>query len=389
MKRKKNLYSKITNLDVIMNMYDKFIKINTKNKMKIEEFENFYSENMVIIKELLASKRYVPGKYNIFFIREPKLRIIMSQNIKDKVINHLVAKYILIESFDDKLIEQNCATRDGKGTHYALKLFKKYTNEIRNACDRFYVLKFDINKYFYNIDHDMVKEMLRKRIKDKNALDIVYKIIDSTDSEYINKEIINLKKVYIRKILEMNISDKLAKVREIESIPLYKKGKGFPIGNMTSQIIATFYLNDLDHFIKEKLGIKYYIRYMDDGVLIHEDKDYLKYCLKEIIEYLKKYKLELNKKTKIYSSREEIEFLGFRFCFKNKIILKVKNQTKKRFKNKLKKISVLYKRNLISYDKVISVRNSYVGHLKYGSCSRLTNKNIEKLDKVIFENVKI
>ena len=233
-----NLYNKITNLNVIMNMYDYTVRINTKNKEKVKKFDNFYSQNIVSIKDVLAGKKYYPGRYNIFLIKEPKVRVIMNQNIKDKIVNHLVAQYFLVDVFDKSLINSNCATRVGKGAHYALKLFKRYYNNMINTNKKFYVLKFDISKYFYNIDHEIVKELIRNKISDKGVLDILDRIIDSTDNDYINKKINSLG----------------------DNLPNYKKGKGFPIGNMTSQIIATFYLNELDHFIKEKLGIKFYIR---------------------------------------------------------------------------------------------------------------------------------
>ena len=104
---------------------------------------------------------------------------------------------------------------------------------------------------------------------------------------------------------------------------------------MSSQVLAILYLNELDHFIKEKLNIKYYIRYMDDGLLIHESKDYLKYCLREIVKILDKYKLELNNKTKIININEGFVFLGFKYYIKNnKVIMKVKSQTKKDSKEK-------------------------------------------------------
>lgn len=385
MKRKKNLYNKILDLDVIIDMYDNVIKKNTKNKIKIEQFENYYSENMVMIKDILKSKTYSPDKYNIFFIKEPKLRIIMSQNIKDKIINHLVAKYFLIDSFDSLLIKENCATRIEKRTHYAISLFKKYLNNEKSRYELFYVLKFDINKYFYNIDHELVKKMLNKRIKDKDVLNILCSIIDSTDEGYVNETIEELKVAYQKKLKDHNLND-IKKLKEIKNIPLYKKGKGFPIGNMTSQIIATFYLNDLDHYIKEKLNVKYYVRYMDDGVLIHHDKEYLKYCLEKIKEFLKHYKLELNNKTKIYSSNEGIEFLGFRFIIKNKIIMKVKNQTKKRFKYKIKELCKMYEKGLITREMVISVRNSYMAYLKHGSCRTLVKLNCDKMDLIINNN---
>lgn len=157
MKRAKNLYNKICDIEVIMNMYDKVIKRNTKNKRKIQKFENFYSCNIANIKEELISKKYKIGKYNIFLVYEPKVRIIMSQNIKDKIVNHLIAKYFLIETFDKSMMNRNCATRVGKGTHYALKILKKDYNNYLNKYKQFYILKLDISKYFYNLDHEIIK----------------------------------------------------------------------------------------------------------------------------------------------------------------------------------------------------------------------------------------
>ena len=165
-------------------------------------------------------------------------------------------------------------------------------------------LKFYISKYFYNIDHDIVKELIRRKIKDKDVLNIIDSIIDSTDSDYVNFCINKLKEKEINRINNLKISDKEKnlKIEEINNIPLYLSGKGFPIGNMTSQLVAILYLNELDHYIKEILGIKYYVRYMDDGILIHEDINYLKYCLSRIKIILSKYKLNLNlKKNEINS----------------------------------------------------------------------------------------
>ena len=223
MKRVNNLYNKICDIDVIMEMYDKSIRINTKNKKKIQEFEKFYSCNMVQIKEILMSKNYVPGKYNIFLVKEPKLRIIMSQEIEDKIINHLVAKYFLIDVFDKTMSDRNCATRIGKGTHYALRLFKQDYNYFLNKHKKFYILKLDISKYFYNLDHEVIKELVRKKIKDKNVLKIIDAIIDSTNSEYINQEIIVLKNGERKRILKSNMKDKKNRLEEIDRLPLYKK----------------------------------------------------------------------------------------------------------------------------------------------------------------------
>lgn len=379
MKRINNLYKKICDIDVIMNMYDKVIKVNTRNKKKIQNFDNFYSCNIVKIKEILMSRDYVPGKYNLFLIHEPKIRIIMSQQIEDKVINHLIAKYFLIDVFDKSLSSRNCATRIGKGTHYALKIFKQDYNYFLNKYGKFYILKLDISKYFYNLDHEIIKEIIRKKIKDNDVIKILDTVIDSTDAKYVNEEIIKLKEIEKKKIQEKNYKDKYERIKEIESIPLYSTGKGLCIGNMISQVVATFYLDELDKYIQQKLNIKAYMRYMDDFCCMHNNKEYLKQCLSEIEKILKKYKLELNKKTKIYCSTESIEFLGFMFSSNNNNIrMKLTNKTKKKFKVKMNKKNVQFLKNKIDYKEYCSVRDSYRGHLKYGNCKHLYDKYVIK-----------
>ena len=373
MKRVNNIYNDITDIDVIMDMYDKVIHKNMKNKRKLEYFDNYYCENLKAIKEELMTKQYEPKKYNIFLIREPKYRIIMGQNVPDKIVNHLVAKYFLVPYFEKDFITTNVATRKGMGTHYGLKLFKQYYNNMKINHNKFYVLKFDIKKYFYSLDHNIIKELIRRKIKDRDVINLIDKIIDSTDKEYVNIKINKLKENRMKKIQDSNT------LKQIQEIPTYEQGKGFPIGNMTSQFFGIMYLNELDHYIKEVLGIKYYERYMDDGILIHHDKDYLKYCFKKIEELIQdKYKIQLNKnKSKIYENKEEIEFLGFRFITKNnRIIVKVRNGTKKRFKRKMKKIDFLYTNNLIDYAKVQNIKASYLGHLKHGDCKQLVNRHL-------------
>ena len=365
MKRKKKLYDTITFED-IKRVYLRQIRVNTKNKVKIRKFEDFYSINLSRAKKIINDKNYIPGKYNIFLIKEPKYRIIMSQNIIDKLINHVIADKILLPTLDNSLIDMNVATRIGKGTHYGIRYLKKYLNELKG--ETIYALKFDISKYFYSIDHEILKEMLLKKIKDREYLNVLFKIIDSTDSG-VNEKIEKIKRKEIKRLMESNLNDKYKKIREVEAIPIYEKGKGLPIGNMTSQIMAIYYLNELDHYIKEKLHSKYYIRYMDDGVLLSHDKEYLKYCLSKIERATDKYKLKLNNKTKIINvNREGMDFLGFRFnIINNKIVMKVRRNTKKRFKRKMKAI----KNGKIPEDKGGQIISSYKGHFKWGNCYNL------------------
>ena len=390
MKRIDNLYTKIVDIKEIQNMYDKRIKINTKNKLKLEKFENNYVSNMIYIKNILKDKNYIPGRYNIFLVKEPKLRLVMSQNIIDKVINHMVSEYFLVDVFENSFIEENIATRKNKGTHYGIKLLKSYLNKKIQKNKNFYILKFDISKYFFNLDNDIIKKIIRTKIKDKDVLNILDNIIDSTNQNYVNESISKVKKKEIQNVINNCNKDKLTE--EIKNLPNYKNGKGLPIGNMSSQVIAILYLNELDHYIKEKLKIKYYIRYMDDGILIHESKEYLEYCLKEIEIILDKYKLELNNKTKIINIKEGFGFLGFKYYIKNnKVIMKVKNQTKKRFKRKMKNVYKLFNNKSIEYKELLQIKDSYLGHLNYGNTKKMIDKtlSIYKTKKNYVDTIKV
>lgn len=164
-------------------------------------------------------------------------------------------------------------------------------------------------------------------------------------------------------------------------MPLCNKDKGLPIGSMCSQVLAVLYLDELNHYIKEKLHIKYYVLYMDDGILFYQDKEYLKYCLEEIERYLDNIKLKLNmKKTQINNISNGIAFLGFRFIFiNNRLIMKVRNDTKTRFRNKIRLLYKLYNKNNITYNKYKNVKDSYIGHLNHGNCNNLLYKNSQFL----------
>ena len=375
MKRIRNLYDSVSMEDIIR-VYRRQIRVNTKNKYKIKRFEDFYSINISRVKKTFENENYAGGMYNIFLIQEPKYRIIMSQNIYDKLINHVVATKFLLPVLDRCLIETNIATRLNKGTHFGIKLIKKYLNNLKG--ETIYALKYDISKYFYNIDHEILISLLKRKFKDQKALEILKNIIDSTNKGYVNRTIVKLKNNELERIDELNISfkEKEIKKEEINQIPLYIKGKGLPIGNMTSQILAVFYLNELDHFIKERLGCKYYIRYMDDGVILSNDKEYLKRCLREIEKMVEKYKLRLNRKTKIINvSKEGLDFLGFRFyIYNNKVILKVRRDTKKRFKRKMK----FSKNGRFSDEQSLQIFNSYKGHLKWGNCFNLIKRTLQE-----------
>ncbi len=383
MKKSNIAYEEIVSYDVIEENY-KNICSKTKHKEKILKFDLFHSTNINKIYNELKDRKYEHSNFNIFLIKEPKYRIVMSEVVKDKIVNHLVSNVFLKPILFPKLIEENVATREGKGTAAAIELCKKYYLRMRNKYGEFYILKFDITKYFYNIDHDILKKMLQEVYTDREVLNILYKIIDSTDEPYINEKIQKCIQNQLEKIIKLNERDRVAQQKELLKIPTYKKGKGLGIGSLTSQVFAVYYLNGLDHYIKENLGIKEYIRYMDDGIIFSDSKERLKEIKILLQQKLAELKLTLNEKTAIYSSKGGMDFVGYRFIIKNgRLLIRLKNATKYRMK---KKFNILEKYNPQKYE---HVKASYNGLMQYCSTKSLYRrlfKSVEKEDKKEYDN---
>lgn len=362
-------YDDIVSINKIKDVYDGIYK-NTCHKAKLVRFELTKTSNIVKIYNTLKNKHYNHLKYNVFIIKEPKYRIIMSELMYDKIVNHLISKYVLIPTLSRKLIEQNVATRTGKGSKEGIRYMKKYINSIKENYDNIYILKCDISKYFYNIDHEILINKLSHENFDKDILRVLINIISSTNNDYINDLIDSSISREVSHLEDMNIYDLEAKKKQLYSLPRYRKGKGLPIGNETSQLLAIYYLNELDHYIKEQLHIKYYIRYMDDFILIHHDKEYLKKCLNLINKKLSYLKLSLNKKTQIYNLKSGVNFLGYKFILKNKkLVILLNNQTRKKIKRKLRKAR---KNNINFYKKSLA---SYNGYFKVSTTNNFVYKN--------------
>lgn len=361
-------YEDLVDIDKIREMY-KVIRLNTRNRGKLHKFELFYSSNIISILASLKNKKYKHSKYNVFLVHEPKYRIIMSEIMSDKVVNHLISKYVLQPGIYPHLIPQNVATRENKGTKEGIRYVKMYINKLKLNYDKVYALKCDIKKYFYSIDHELVLNKVKRFINDPDIYNMIKNVVDSTDDEYVNDSITKVVKKEIERVKNLNILDKDLKIAELNRIPRYEKGKGLPIGNMTSQLLAVYFLNDLDHYIKEKLHCKYYIRYMDDFVIFHHDKEHLKELRKQIEEKLCEFKLELNKKTNIFDLNHGFGFLGYFFFLKGKrLIIKINPQTKRRIKKKMRKLK---KVNAPNYEQV---KASYMGYLKVAHTKNLLKK---------------
>lgn len=366
MKRKNDLYENMISYNNILSVYKK-IKNSTKNKKEVYNYELNLNQNLLDTLFSLSKSTYVFSKYNIFLIREPKYRLIMSESFPDKVVNHLFSKYVLSTALQSTLINSNVATRTDKGSKEAYNLFIKYTNKLIYEKKKIYVLKIDISKYFYNINHNIMINMVSEKIKDERVLDMLKVILDTTDNDYVNKTILSVVNREIYKVNKLNIStiEKEKLIKELKSIPLYRKGYGLPIGNMSSQILAVFFLNKVDHFIKEKLGCKYYIRYMDDLVILGNDKEELKNVFENVSKYIESFDLNVNNKSGIYSLSDGVNFLGYNFrVFNNKLIIRYRSDTIKRVYKRLKNLKVydneMYLKSVASYKGYFLLCNTIV-----------------------------
>lgn len=351
-KKTNDIYYKHLKIDNLYKMWN-IVKKTCKNKKEVYEFSLNLSTNINYIYDSLYNKTYKPSKYKVFMIFEPKPRLVASQVVIDKIVNHFITNYYLIPYLESSLIDQNVATRKGKGTSYANKLLVKYLNKliINNKNKPIYCLKLDISKYFYSIDHDILLEKLKLKIEDQDVINLIKTLIGETNKEYFNEKVLFYNKKY-------NID-----------IPEYKNNKGLSIGAMTSQFLAVFYLNDIDHFIKENLKCKYFIKYMDDYLILDTNKENLKVIWKKIEEKLHKNKLLLNKKSNIYRLDNGINFLGYKYrVVNNKLKINYNKKTYSKVKRKLK---YLYSKDKIKFFK------SYASYYGYFICNKKEKRNFK------------
>lgn len=359
MKRQKNNLIDCVTYNNLYCQY-KVIRKNCKNKKKIFYFSKELNTNLYEIGKNLRNESYNFGFYNIFLIHENKYRIIMSENIDDKLVSHFLVNHALKKSLEPKMILQNVATREGLGGKAAYDFFEKHLRSI-GYDKQIYALKIDVHKYFYSISHDVLKKMLKDSIKDDFTLDLINKIIDSTDNAYVNERIDCLIENEKNKVLKMNISldEKTNLINELNKVPRYEMGRGLSIGCVVNQILSVFYLSPVDRYIKEELKCKYYVRYMDDLVVLSTDKVFLRNIFGNISNQIELLDLKVNSKSNIYNFNNGFTFLGKTYFIKNnKLYSKTKNKT---YKKAIKRLNELRETD---FSKYYLSKTSYLGIIK-------------------------
>jgi len=334
-KRYGNLYHKIYDINNLRTAHKMARKGKTwyrEIKMVDAEPEKYLTE----LQKMLINKTYKTSKYSSFIKNDKgkQRKIFKLPYYPDRICQWAIMlqiEDILLNTF----IYDTYASIPNRGIHKALKRVNKAMTDREGTQ---YCLKFDIKKYFPSINQDVLKQLLRKKFKDKDLLWLLDEIIDSAD-------------------------------------------EGIPIGNYLSQYLANFYLTYFDHWLKEEMKCKYYFRYMDDLVILHSNKEFLHDLKKKADEYLwNNLKLTIKENWQVFPTYVRgLDFVGYRSFGDYTLLRKTTSKQLKRKMNKLKKKEVL------NFNDFCSV-NSYLGWVKWGNCYNLKTKYLlPLLDKEVEE----
>ncbi len=348
MKTYKNLYPKLCSYENLEKAFRKASK-GKNSKFYVIEFKKDLNKNLLALKKDLELRMYKPAPLKKFTVRDPKTRLIRKSIFKDRVVHHAVVN-ILEPIYEKRFIHDTYANRVGKGTTAALKRFDSYKRKIsenrklihcaiNKNIVKGYVFKADIRKYFDSVNQDKLIEILRRKIKDEKI-------------------------IWLISIILKNFGDKKV---------------GMPLGNMTSQFFANIYLSDLDYFVKRRLKMKYYIRYVDDFLILHQDRKVLQDCRDKIEKYLKNLRLELHPdKSKISPIYKGVNFLGFKIFYHYKL---AKKRNVHHFYRRLSELEKKYKEREITREKFMESVEGWFAYIKWGNTYKLRKNIMNRINK--------
>ena len=317
-----HIYSSLISVDNLLLAWQEFIK-GKRNRKDVLQFQLNLIDNIFDLHFDLLTGNYRHGGYKSFKINDPKPRDIHKASVRDRLIHHAIYR-ILYPFFDLIFIPDSYSCRNNKGTYKAInKLYEYFYIISKNNTKACYILKMDIRKFFANIDHKALLTILQESIADKKIIDLLKNIINSFKSKG-------------------------------------NSAVGLPLGNLTSQLLVNIYMNKFDQFVKHKLKEKYYVRYADDFIILHDNYNHLIKLISQIKLFLQQ-ELKLNahpNKTRIQTMTSGLDFLGY-VCFSDHQILRTK--TKRR----------MFER--------INIKNkaSYIGLLQHCNSFKLMKKLID------------
>lgn len=343
MKTYKHLFEKICSPDNLKSAFKKAKKGNG-NRAYVKDFETNLDANLMKLKCELESLTYRPRPLRPFVIHDPKTRLISAPHFRDRVVHHALCN-IIEPIFDRIFIHDSYASRKGRGTHAALRRFEMFKRRVscngrpvNRAKDSNMVtghaLKADIRHYYASVNHGVMIRIIGRRIKDEKVLWLIRKILDSHCPK--------------------------------------NPGKGMPIGSLTSQLFANIYLSELDCFIKQRLRAKFYIRYMDDFIILHKSRGILLGWKGMISGFLRTIKLELHQeKSAVFPLHKGVSFLGYRIFFNYKLLKKGNLGV---LEKKMEKFKKLFDRGEISHGKIMQSLEGWMAYARYGNTYNLRRR---------------
>lgn len=309
----------------------KYVRLGKRYDKEVLRFGYNALDNLICINNDLTWKTYQIGPYREFIIKDPKERLIQYLPLRDRIVQQSLHQ-VIEPIFDKGFIGDSYACRTGKGTHRAMYRLRYFLNaaQARWPGKEIYYLHCDIRKYFPHIDHDILYNLVCRKIKCPDTLKLVRAIIDSSTSD-----------------------------------------PGLPIGSLFSQLSANIYLNVLDQFVKHDLRERFYLRYMDNFIIVHHDKKHLQTVKEEIRGLLaNSLCLKLNPKgTMINKAANGIEFVGYRVYADH---VKIKKASIKRMKKLLKVMQAMYRKRTASIWDIAQRIRSWLGHCCHADARRIT-----------------
>jgi retron-type reverse transcriptase len=353
MKTYSYLYDSLCTRESIEFAYKKARK-DKASKQSVMEFDASLKENLEQLHKELNEMIYEPKPLKRLVVRDPKTRTIHASYFRDRIVHHLVVN-TLEPIFEKIFIYDSCASRKNKGAHLAISRLEQFMRKIsqngravrgegrsKNNVQG-YILKADIRKYFDNVNHKVLINIIKRKVKDGKIIWLIRKILNNFNTPVT--------------------------------------GQGMPLGNYTSQFFANVYLNELDYFVKHELKAKYYIRYVDDFVILHRSKKRLEYFKKRITEFLKGIKLELHPdKSNIIPLRNGLTFLGYKVFYHHKLLIK------RNIHSMMRKIR-FYKEGSISFEEIYESFQGWEAYAKWSNSYKLRNKVKRQIVEILWNKI--
>ena len=335
----------LTSFDNLYASYKTSIK-GRRHSADAIRFDAMAMEALYMMQQQLRQHNYQIAPYREFMVSEPKPRSIMSGAFRDKVLQHCLCDYVLLPKLKSVFVLDNYAGQAGKGTLFGLNRLSAHLSAYHEQYgENGYILKCDITKFFYSIDHDILKQIVHRHFDDPDIQWICDLLIDSTPNP------------------------------------------GLPLGNQSSQVFALLYLNDMDHLITDELHCSFFGRYMDDFFLLSDSKPYLQDCLHKIKSHLDALHLSLNHKTEIVPLQKGIRFLGFHTYLTpdGKVIRRLNGDNKRQAKKRFRKYLKLVQSGQMTRDNFDERFIAWKNHISHGNCYRLSHEMDYFVDRLLKE----